>query len=113
MFPEMFTYCQGTVDTIFMEPGPYLELEVSDTGYGIPENQLERIFEILSPKRQNIMFSATMTPEVKAIITARKPIGRMGKPEEIASMVVYLATEDADFMVLGTRMCQGNIGNVS
>jgi 3-oxoacyl-[acyl-carrier protein] reductase len=41
----------------------------------------------------------TMTPEVKAIITMKKPIGRMGKPEEIASMVVYLATEDADFMV--------------
>jgi 3-oxoacyl-[acyl-carrier protein] reductase len=40
-----------------------------------------------------------MTPEVKAIITARKPIGRMGKPEEIASMVVYLATSDADFIV--------------
>ena len=41
----------------------------------------------------------TMSPEVKALIAARKPIGRMGKPEEIASMVVYLATEDADFMV--------------
>jgi 3-oxoacyl-[acyl-carrier protein] reductase len=41
----------------------------------------------------------TMTPEVKALIAARKPIGRMGKPEEIASMVVYLATKDADFMV--------------
>jgi 3-oxoacyl-[acyl-carrier protein] reductase len=40
-----------------------------------------------------------MIPEVKAIITARKPIGRMGKPEEIASAVVYLATSDADFMV--------------
>ncbi len=41
----------------------------------------------------------TMTPEVKAIITSRKPIGRMGKPDEIASAVVYLATEDADYIV--------------
>ena len=30
--------------------------------------QLERIFEILSPKRQNIMFSATMTEEVDVLI---------------------------------------------
>ena len=41
----------------------------------------------------------TMIPEIKAIITSRTPIGRMGKPEEIASAVVYLATEDADFFV--------------
>lgn len=41
----------------------------------------------------------SLTPEVKALVTMRYPIGRMGKPEEIASMVVYLATEDADFMV--------------
>ncbi len=41
----------------------------------------------------------TLSPEVKAIITARKPIGRMGKPEEIASLVVYLATDDANFIV--------------
>ncbi len=40
-----------------------------------------------------------MSPEVKAIITMRKPIGRMGRPEEIASMVVYLATSEADFIV--------------
>jgi 3-oxoacyl-[acyl-carrier protein] reductase len=41
----------------------------------------------------------TLTPEVKAIITSRKPIGRMGQPEEIASAVIYLATKDADFIV--------------
>ncbi|MFO7965649.1 MAG: SDR family NAD(P)-dependent oxidoreductase [Desulfobacterales bacterium] len=41
----------------------------------------------------------TMSPEVKAIITSRKPIGRMGKPGEIANAVVFLSTDDADFFV--------------
>jgi CheY-like chemotaxis protein len=32
-------------DELFLEPGPYLKLEVSDTGQGISEKNLERIFD--------------------------------------------------------------------
>jgi NAD(P)-dependent dehydrogenase (short-subunit alcohol dehydrogenase family) len=32
-------------------------------------------------------------------IIAGKPIGRLGTSEEIASLVVYLATDDANFIV--------------
>jgi 3-oxoacyl-[acyl-carrier protein] reductase len=37
-------------------------------------------------------------PEVVARINAAHPIGRMGEPEEIAAVIVFLLTDDASFM---------------
>jgi len=36
--------------------------------------------------------------EVRAELRARQPIGRLGQPEEVASMVRYLASEEAAFI---------------
>jgi NAD(P)-dependent dehydrogenase (short-subunit alcohol dehydrogenase family) len=36
--------------------------------------------------------------EVRAELRARQPIGRLGRPEEVASMVRYLASDDAAFI---------------
>jgi len=36
-------------------------------------------------------------PEVLATIVATIPVGRLGTPEEIASMVAWLASDDAAF----------------
>jgi NAD(P)-dependent dehydrogenase (short-subunit alcohol dehydrogenase family) len=36
--------------------------------------------------------------EVRAELRARQPIGRLGQPEEIASMVRYLASDEAAFI---------------
>ena len=36
--------------------------------------------------------------EVRAELRARQPIGRLGQPEEIASMVRYLASDEASFI---------------
>ena len=36
--------------------------------------------------------------KVRADVTARQPIGRLGKPEEIASLVRYLCSSEADFI---------------
>src|SRR3954468_14417516 len=39
------------------------------------------------------------TPEGRAKVIAEEPVGRMGKPEEIAATVVWLCSEAAAFMV--------------
>lgn len=40
-----------------------------------------------------------LTDEMLKLLLAEIPIGRLGKPREIASLVAYLATEDANFIV--------------
>jgi len=35
------------------------------------------------------------------------PIGRMGKPEEVASCAVFLASEDSDYVVAQTYGVDG------
>jgi NAD(P)-dependent dehydrogenase (short-subunit alcohol dehydrogenase family) len=36
--------------------------------------------------------------KVRAELDARQPMGRMGKPEEIASMVRYICSDETEFM---------------
>jgi NAD(P)-dependent dehydrogenase (short-subunit alcohol dehydrogenase family) len=36
--------------------------------------------------------------EMREQLRARQPIGRLGRPEEVASMVRYLASEEAAFI---------------
>ena len=36
--------------------------------------------------------------KVRAEVHARQPIGRMGKPEEIAHMILYLSSDEAEFV---------------
>jgi NAD(P)-dependent dehydrogenase (short-subunit alcohol dehydrogenase family) len=36
--------------------------------------------------------------ETRAVLRARQPVGRLGRPEEIASMVRYLASDEAAFV---------------
>jgi len=40
-----------------------------------------------------------LTEEMLRLLLSEIPIGRLGKPREIASLVAYLATEDANFIV--------------
>jgi NAD(P)-dependent dehydrogenase (short-subunit alcohol dehydrogenase family) len=35
---------------------------------------------------------------VRASVTARHPIGRLGRPEELASAVAFLASDEASFI---------------
>ena len=35
--------------------------------------------------------------EMRAELHARQPVGRMGRPEEIASLALYLASDEAAF----------------
>jgi NAD(P)-dependent dehydrogenase (short-subunit alcohol dehydrogenase family) len=45
--------------------------------------------------------------KVRAELHARQPVGRMGRPEEIASMVLYLCSDEAAFVTGATPTIDG------
>jgi 3-oxoacyl-[acyl-carrier protein] reductase len=46
-----------------------------------------------------LLAGAGMTDEMLKQLLTQIPIGRLGKPREVASLVAYLASDDANFMV--------------
>jgi 3-oxoacyl-[acyl-carrier protein] reductase len=46
-----------------------------------------------------LLSNAGMTDEMLKQLLTQIPIGRLGKPREVASLVAYLASDDANFMV--------------
>jgi NAD(P)-dependent dehydrogenase (short-subunit alcohol dehydrogenase family) len=54
------------------------------------------------------MVSAAQIPqEAIAAMLARIPLKRMGKPEEVAAMVVFLASEEASYITGATFYVDG------
>jgi len=49
------------------------------------------------------MIRNALTPEALEALAATHPIGRLGRPEELAKAVLFLASDDASF-VTGTAM---------
>ena len=45
--------------------------------------------------------------EMRVQLNQRQPIGRLGKPEEIAHMVLYLASDEAGFVQGSTQTIDG------
>lgn len=39
-----------------------------------------------------------MTPEQRAVLTSKIPLGRLGKPEEVATVVKFLVSDEASFV---------------
>lgn len=46
-----------------------------------------------------LLVKGGVTDEMLKLLLAEIPIGRLGKPREIASLAAYLATDDASFIV--------------
>ena len=48
---------------------------------------------------------------IRKTFTARQPIGRLGKPEEIAALAVYLASDESGFTTGTTHIVDGGWSN--
>lgn len=48
----------------------------------------------------------------RAAFVARQPIGRIGKPEEIAALVVYLASDESAYTTGGIHVIDGGWANI-
>ncbi|MFZ4708985.1 MAG: SDR family oxidoreductase, partial [Zwartia sp.] len=46
-------------------------------------------------------------PQVREMFVARQPIGRIGKPEEIALLAVYLASDESSFTTGTSQIIDG------
>jgi 2-keto-3-deoxy-L-fuconate dehydrogenase len=49
--------------------------------------------------------------EVEAMFVARQPLGRLGRPEEIAALAVYLASDESAFTTGTTQVIDGGWSN--
>ena len=57
--------------------------------------------------------AATGTPEAQVLVAfkARQPMGRLGTPEEIAMLVVYLASDESTFTTGSVSIIDGGLAN--
>ncbi|MEP6756688.1 MAG: glucose 1-dehydrogenase [Chthonomonadales bacterium] len=54
-------------------------------------------------------FHANEIEETKAKLNARQPMGRMGRPDEIARMAIYLASDDSEFVTGSVMTIDGGL----
>jgi len=52
-------------------------------------------------------FSGGGTPESRQAMISQEPVGRMGKPEEISTAVIWLCSDAASFVTRHTMVVDG------
>jgi len=49
------------------------------------------------------------TPQISEPILGRTPLGRFGEPEDVASLALYLASSDSNFVTGGVFVVDGGL----
>jgi NAD(P)-dependent dehydrogenase (short-subunit alcohol dehydrogenase family) len=61
---------------------------------------------------ESVIESSENPAAMRQLWASRQPIGRMGRPEEIAAAVAFLVSDDAGYMCGSTLTCDGGFSIV-
>jgi NAD(P)-dependent dehydrogenase (short-subunit alcohol dehydrogenase family) len=97
---DLAAYCasKGAVRTLTKA----VAVHCAEQSYGIRCNSIHPGY-IWTPQTENYLAGLGTLEAEKAKALARHPIGRLGKPDDIAFMVLYLASDESGF-VTGAEM---------
>ena len=97
---DLVSYCasKGAVRTLTKS----VAVHCAEQGYGIRANSVHPGY-IWTPQTENYLTGLGRLDEERAKALARHPIGRLGRPADIAYMILYLASDESTF-VTGTEM---------
>ncbi|WP_374643694.1 SDR family oxidoreductase [Tabrizicola sp.] len=97
---DLAAYCasKGAVRTLTKA----VAVHCAEQSYGIRCNSIHLGY-IWTPQTENYLAGLGTLEAEKAKALARHPIGRLGKPDDIAFMVLYLASDESGF-VAGAEM---------
>ena len=97
---DLAAYCasKGAVRTLTKA----VAVHCAEQAYGIRCNSIHPGY-IWTPQTENYLAGLGRLEAERAKALARHPIGRLGRPDDIAYMVLYLASDESTF-VTGTEM---------
>jgi NAD(P)-dependent dehydrogenase (short-subunit alcohol dehydrogenase family) len=71
-----------------------------------------RMMRSLEEMRTAVAGTSTTVEQTKAAIAARIPLRRYGAPEEVARLMLFLASDESSFCTGGVYMVDGGISAV-
>ena len=77
-------------------------LHCARAGYGIRCNSIHPTF-IETPMLESMIRDSPDSEKARQTLVRQVPLGRIGKPDDVANMIVYLASDESTF-VTGTEM---------